>query len=834
MFKRFRHWLSPFIGPDLGNETENSPAAQSLPFHTRQDYNRFSDLFPWTGYWEQEKLFALEGQKSDSIVAIGYCIELNPQTGATEDMANLFQEIYRDMPVGSGVQVQLYGSPDINQFIEEYQGIVNYGALLNDDQRMLIHRLTEARVKHYKKSTITSTISSRPSVVRQYRALLSVSIPVRNTDQDTIDRILQLRALQISKLKTYYQFKKVWQAADLIAWVRVMLSPGQDIVDPVNYDNGRKLRYQILYRDTKVDVDDDGLGLHISSPDGKATCVRALSAINYPADFKLHQTVQLLGESIIGSKGYPCPFMITMGALIIDYDQYKNSTDFKAARAIQLSESPMAKFLPEMVKRAQDWKIMQQSYSEGSGGIRLYHQVHLFPKPGQASQAEEAARAIWRSLGFTLTSDFYMQTQALMSALPMALTPALLFDIGRAQRMTTKTMTNAANQSPVLAEWSGLGPPVITLRGRNGQLIGIDVFSNPSGNYNGCVVGTSGSGKSAALNEMAKRYLAYGAKVWIIDVGRSYEKLCRSLGGQYIEFTPDSGIVLTPFTMVRDIEEDMEMLKPLLAQMISPSRPLSDYELSQLEFNLRVLWDEYGTSLTMDILADRLKSCIAADENGIVDARISDLGVQLFPYTSNGSYGRYFTGPHTVNFHSNMVVLELEELASKKDLQSVVMFILMYRITQDMYLTPRDHRKLVIMDEAWDLLAGAQSGDFIEKGYRRARKYGGGFWTGTQGVADYDISPAASAARENADWMFMLRQKQESIARLEEKLAFTPHMRDLVASLRTEQGLYSEIFVSCGQAGYGVGLLSMDPFSQLMGSANAEDFTAVRLKKPWA
>jgi conjugal transfer ATP-binding protein TraC len=550
--------------------------------------------------------------------------------------------------------------------------------------------------------------------------------------------------------------------------------------------------------------------------------------INYPKRFELHQVAQMLGDATQGSKGYPCPFLITMGAQIIDFDQHKSNTDLKTARAIQLAESPMAKMLPNLVSRANDWKLMQKSYDAGAGGIRLYHQILMFPHPDKATQADEAVRAVWRSMGFTLTSDMYMQIQALMSSLPMALSPVMLKDISHAQRLSTKTLENAASLSPVLGEWCGMGDPVLAMMGRNGQTIGVDIFSNTAGNFNGIVVGTSGSGKSALLNEIATRYLAAGAKVWIIDVGRSYEKLCKSLGGQYLEFNKEADISLNPFTMVNDIDEDMEMLKPLLAQMISPSRKLSDYELSQLEANVRELWDEYGPFMTIDLLADQLKSFSGDD---VSDTRVRDMGVQLYPYRSHGSYGKYFNGPHTVNFNSNMVVLELEELKSKKDLQAVALFILMYRITQEMYLAPRDQPKVVIMDEAWDLLTGGQSGEFIEAGYRRARKYGGGFLTGTQGINDYERSVAALASMENADWIFMLRQKQESIARLETKLAFTPHMVDLVASLRTEQGSYSEIFVSCGQAGYGVGVFSMDKFSQLMGSANARDFTAVRDKQ---
>ncbi len=77
------------------------------------------------------------------------------------------------------------------------------------------------------------------------------------------------------------------------------------------------------------------------------------------------------------------------------------------------------------------------------------------------------------------------------------------------------------------------------------------------------IAGTSGSGKSLLLNEIAAAYLGTGAKVWIIDVGRSYEKACRNFGGSFIEFTEHAPLSLNPFTVVQDIDEDMELLQPL-------------------------------------------------------------------------------------------------------------------------------------------------------------------------------------------------------------------------------------------------------------------------------
>lgn len=394
--------------------------------------------------------------------------------------------------------------------------------------------------------------------------------------------------------------------------------------------------------------------------------------------------------------------------------------------------------------------------------------------------------------------------------------------------------------------------PVLTLFGRNGQAMTVDIFANPSGNYNGIVVGMAGSGKLTFLNELTLRILTSGGRVWVIDVGRSCEKLCHMLGGQCIEFTDDAKISLNFFSLVEDIDKDMEMLKPLIAQMISPSRPLTDYELAQVEMHLRSIWNDHGQSATVGILAESLKNnCSMGGPNAngddpewrskiagmpfeertkFCDPRIRDLGVQLLPFTEDGAYGKYFVGRSNIDFRSNLIVLELEELQSKKDLQSVVMLLLMYRITQDMSLTDRKQPKLVIINQAWDLMGSGNSGDFIEASYRRASKYSGSFFTATQSVADYYKSETAKAAFENADWMFLLRQRAESVEMLANsgKLIMDDDAKTLLYGVTTQSGAFSEIFVRGGDLPPCVGRLFPGPFSILAASARAEDSEALR------
>jgi conjugal transfer ATP-binding protein TraC len=569
---------------------------------------------------------------------------------------------------------------------------------------------------------------------------------------------------------------------------------------------------------------------------------------------------QLLGSATSTAIAYPCPFLITMGVTLPDYDAEKSKVMLKAARAQQSAESQLAKLMPHLQDVNADWKIVQRAFDEGKGTCKMYHQLLLWCAREDLQRSEQAAKAVWRGERFEITTDRKMQKQGLFAALPMMFGPLMQRDLRAAARVSTKTLFNATNMMPIIGEWTGTPPiqgqrnskPVLTLFGRKGQSMAVDIFANPSGNYNGIVVGTSGSGKSFFLNELTFRMLATGGRVWIIDVGRSYEKLASMLGGQFIEFSDTSNISLNPFSLIEDIDRDMEMLKPLMAQMISPSRPLSDYELAQLEMHLRSVWYDHGRTGTISQLANSLKNnCSMGGPNPqqddpdwkdkvlqmpyeerqkFCDPRIRDLGVQLFPFTEDGSYGKFFSGPANINFTSNFIVLELEELKAKKDLQAVVMLLLMYRITQDMYVSDRKTPKLVIIDEAWDLMSSGSSGSFIEAGYRRARKYGGSFFTATQSVADYFKSETAKAAFENADWMFLLRQKAESVEMLANsgKFIMNDYTKSMLRSVTTQSGAYSEIFVRGGDLPPAIGRLFPDPFSLMSASSRADDFEAVR------
>jgi conjugal transfer ATP-binding protein TraC len=289
---------------------------------------------------------------------------------------------------------------------------------------------------------------------------------------------------------------------------------------------------------------------------------------------------------------------------------------------------------------------------------------------------------------------------------------------------------------------------------------------------------------------------------------------------------------------------------------IPPREPLDGYRYATLGTAIKRVWTRLGREMTITDVHDLLASgrlddsAVSQMANAAMatsptatspspatspstegDRRLMDLAAMLQPYTRGGVYGRYFHGGTPIDFGNDFIVLELEELKARKDLQTVVLLIVMYRITREMYFS-RERKKIVIIDEAWDLLSGGATADFIEAGYRRARKYRGAFMSATQGVDDYHRHRAARAALDNSDWMFLLRQKPESIESMDRlgQLAMDDGMKRLIQSLRTEHGAYSEVFIH-SPAGSGVGRLVVDPYTLLLFSSRAEDFSAIHAKR---
>ena len=331
----------------------------------------------------------------------------------------------------------------------------------------------------------------------------------------------------------------------------------------------------------------------------------------------------------------------------------------------------------------------------------------------------------------------------------------------------------------------------------------VDPFANASGNYSVTIVGKPGSGKSVVMNQLAFSCLAQGGLVWIIDVGRSYEKTCAVLDGAFLVFDKEHVWDLNPFAILEalagdDRSEGIESVVSILGELVSPGRPLPDLERS-------VLIQLTASAAQMAAMQGRLATLADLDallaERAVHDRRLDDLRMQLEPYL-NGPLARWFDGEgRPIDFSSRLTVLELEGLSAHPALRQAVLMTLMLWIEKTMSLDRRTV-KLVLIDEAWDLMGSGHSGKFIASGFRRARKHKGGFVVATQSLADFFKSETAEAAWSCADTRIYLRQDAECLSSLEAKgqLATDPWFRAALPSLTTVRGAWSEMIVKVGDA----------------------------------
>ncbi len=793
---------------------------------------QFASWLPYMGYLDAERIFANRD-------GMGFMLELMPQSGADDRMTEVLVSLYANCPAGTGLQFHLFASPHVRSQLRRYANLrvededqfekaQHWGRPARNEN--LFRALARQRVDHMLKGAQKSLTAGFHYTIRDFRLMLSVAFPADPGNLNKREELLALRDSMASTLRSASLPNRVCDASDLINWCAIFTNPdrmsGTDAPD-LNYDDGRELRDQIVDFDTIQDPHPTGLTFwKESGPD--ALEARFYSIKSFPERFALWQMGSLIGDLMQPALQYSAPFLLTLGVQILDPNATKSVVTANHVRATQNAKSKMADVMPDVRKKLDDWTAAADAIDTGGNLVSMYHQLAIFSTPKKAAAAHEAASAIWRSRGFQLNADAYMHRQALLASLPMTLTERFHKDLAKMRRVTRKTMSNAIHMAPLIAEWRGTRTPALVFGGRRGQLMTLDLFDNDLGNYNFAIIGAPGSGKSVLMNEMAWSYRAIGAKVWMLDLGRSFEKLCRKARGTYIEFKPEVDICLNPFSIVQDINEDIDMLVPGISKMASMQHSLEEVQYKAISAMVLKLWREYGQDLTVTGLRDAFRTGTIEDLGAVNDQRIKDLAIMLNPYAKGGQYERFFEGRANVDFSNDFIVIENEELKRRPDLHAVVNILLLHQITGEMYLT-RNRRKVLFIDELKQQLGDIGADDpvkaaVVEEAARRARKYGGALGTATQSADDYYGSAQMEAAFNCSDWVFLLRQKPESIEMLDRKgrLTMDEPKKRLLNSLRTEAGAFSELYIS-SPVGEGVARNILDPATHLLFSNKLED-----------
>lgn len=336
----------------------------------------------------------------------------------------------------------------------------------------------------------------------------------------------------------------------------------------------------------------------------------------------------------------------------------------------------------------------------------------------------------------------------------------------------------------------------------NNGLVIFDRFTLENANM--VVFAKSGAGKSFTVKLEALRSMMLGTDVIIIDPENEYQKLADAVGGSYTRLSLNSDTRINPFDLPRviDNEDADDALRANLVtlhglfrlmlggnqlaangQMMAAITPAEEADLDQ------ALIDTYARAgITSDPLTHNSTPPTIAD---LYDTLLHmggtgpQLAQRLRKYTT-GTFAGIFSQQSNIDINNNMVVFNIRDL--EDELRPVAMYIVLSHIWN---ITRSDQRKrMLIVDEAWQLMKYDDSANFLFSLAKRARKYHLGLTTITQDVEDFMGSKMGRAIVANSSMQLLLKQSTSAVDVLSDVFKLTEEERKRLSNFPVGQGLF--------------------------------------------
>ncbi|MBQ9020357.1 DUF87 domain-containing protein [Candidatus Saccharibacteria bacterium] len=336
----------------------------------------------------------------------------------------------------------------------------------------------------------------------------------------------------------------------------------------------------------------------------------------------------------------------------------------------------------------------------------------------------------------------------------------------------------------------------------NNGLVIFDRFTLENANM--VVFAKSGAGKSFTVKLEALRSMMIGTEILIIDPENEYQKLCDAVGGSYIRLSLNSDVRINPFDLpkVIDSEDAEDALRANLVTLhglfrlmlggnqVGPNGQVTPALTANEEADLdQALIDTYARAgITSDPLTHQ---STPPTINNLYDTLLHmggsgpELAKRLRKYTS-GTFAGIFSQQSNVDINNQMVVFNIRDL--EDELRPIAMYIVLSHIWN--VVRAQQKRRMLIVDEAWQLIQYDDSANFLFSLAKRARKYYLGLTTITQDVEDFMSSKIGRAIVTNSSMQLLLKQSTAAVDVLSDVFKLTNEERKRLSNFPVGQGLF--------------------------------------------
>ena len=138
-------------------------------------------------------------------------LEVMPQSGADERMAEVLISLYSNCPAATGIQFHLFASPHVRSQLRQYANL----RVEDDDQsekakrwgrparnENLFRTLARQRTGHLLQGAQSSLTSGFHYTLRDFRLMMSVTLPGDAEDLNRRDELLAMRESMASTLRS--------------------------------------------------------------------------------------------------------------------------------------------------------------------------------------------------------------------------------------------------------------------------------------------------------------------------------------------------------------------------------------------------------------------------------------------------------------------------------------------------------------------------------------------------------------------------------------------------------------------------------------------------------